>query len=58
MADRIFVLENGCLAEVGTHTELIEKNGIYANTNEDKYKELFGVNDIYNRNDKAIQEGR
>ena len=29
-ADRLFVLDNGKIAETGTHKELIEKNGIYA----------------------------
>lgn len=30
MADRIFVLDNGNLAETGTHDELMQKNGVYA----------------------------
>lgn len=30
MADRIFVLDRGCLAEVGSHEELLERDGIYA----------------------------
>ncbi len=30
-ADRIFVLKGGRLAEQGTHEELAEANGIYAN---------------------------
>ena len=29
MADRIFVMDQGKLAEVGTHEELMEKQGIY-----------------------------
>ncbi len=29
-ADRIIVIDQGCIAEQGTHAELMEKNGIYA----------------------------
>lgn len=35
MADRILVLQNGTLLEIGSHTELLEKNG--------KYAELFNL---------------
>ncbi len=30
LADRIFMLEDGCIKETGTHAELMEKNGTYA----------------------------
>ena len=30
-ADRIYCMENGCVAESGTHEGLIEQNGVYAN---------------------------
>jgi len=30
MADRIAVLENGELIELGTHRELLERDGVYA----------------------------
>jgi ATP-binding cassette, subfamily B, multidrug efflux pump len=44
-ADRIFVLDNGKIAEEGTHTELVELNGIYADLHfkqllEEELKEL------------------
>ena len=29
-ADKIYLLENGCIAEEGSHRELMEKNGKYA----------------------------
>ncbi len=30
MADRILVLDNGAILEAGTHEELVEKKGRYA----------------------------
>jgi len=30
MADRILVLKNGELLEIGTHEELLSRNGLYA----------------------------
>ena len=30
MADRIAVIENGCIAEIGSHAELLRQGGTYA----------------------------
>jgi ATP-binding cassette subfamily B protein len=30
MADRIAVIENGCITEIGSHTELLRRGGTYA----------------------------
>lgn len=37
-ADRIFVLEQGKIAEQGTHQELLQNNGIYANLYNTQFK--------------------
>jgi ATP-binding cassette subfamily B protein len=38
-ATRIIVFENGCIAEEGTHEELLAKNGIYARIYRTQFKE-------------------
>jgi ATP-binding cassette subfamily B protein len=38
-ADRILVLDNGELAEIGTHEELVRRGGVYA--------ELFSQQQLY-----------
>ena len=46
--DRIFFLDGTCLAEVGTHDELIRAGG--------KYSELFEVQSKYYRKEDASDE--
>lgn len=46
--DRILVMENGEIAESGTHEELLGKNG--------KYAEMFRVQGRYYRNDSGLSE--
>lgn len=47
--DRIFLLENGQITEMGTHQELMEKNG--------KYKEMFDIQSQYYK-DETKREAR
>ena len=37
-ADKIMVLEKGCLAEAGTHDELMAKDGLYAHLYKIQYR--------------------
>ncbi len=39
-ADEILYLENGCIAERGTHRELMEKKGLYYQTFQAQYGQL------------------
>ena len=46
--DRVVLIEDGKIAEMGTHTELMEKGGIY--------KELFDKQSHYYKNDISLQD--
>ncbi len=46
--DNIILIENGSIAEQGTHTELMEKGG--------KYAELFGIQSAYYRDNEEEEE--
>ena len=47
--DRIFLLENGRITEMGTHQQLLEENG--------KYKEMFEIQSQYYRDGSDGKEG-
>ncbi len=42
-ADKILVLEKGEIVEEGTHTKLLEKDGVYAQLHQMQYKEVAGI---------------
>lgn len=48
-ADKIIVLDNGKVAEIGTHAELQNKDGLY--------KELWGIQGELEKEFKAVMEG-
>jgi len=51
-ADKIMVLEDGRIAEIGSHSELVEKNGIYRRV----YDLQSGVVDAAMENGKQRME--
>ena len=49
LSDRIYVFENGTVAESGSHAQLMEKNGVYAEMftmQASNYKDEEGENDV------------
>jgi ABC-type multidrug transport system fused ATPase/permease subunit len=40
-ADKIVVLNEGCVMETGTHSELLQKSGVYARLCEEQFRVLF-----------------
>ena len=50
-ADMILVLENGRIAETGTHEELIEKEGIYARIQHLQNRHTYLLKNLENRTD-------
>lgn len=49
LSDRIYVFENGTVAEYGSHSELMEQNGVYAEMftmQASNYKDEEGENDV------------
>nr|WP_221307502.1 ABC transporter ATP-binding protein [Rhabdobacter roseus] len=42
-ADKIIVIDRGEIKEAGTHEELLEKNGFYANLHRMQYKEVLRI---------------
>ena len=64
-ADRIVVLEAGRIAEIGSHDELLERNGIYANLYRMTYEqeqarrdeELIGEDEAASRRRRAQEAG-
>jgi len=41
-ADKILVLQDGCLVEVGKHAELLKLNGVYRNLYDTQFKAETG----------------
>ena len=47
-ADRIFVVENGTIAETGTHQELLDKDSRYAQLYRYQFKDLHSAKNLEN----------